>query len=458
MKLPLPTNYFKCPPLAPDDVDRFMRQAHATAMQVVDKALVQRTDTISWSLLSDDRNGLQIYRGMDLLESSDRVKLCVGVAEVAGTIDEVVELFRNDTTTRAKAYVARFGRGLLDSANLYTLASPTLDRPNDAVAINWTAFQSPIKPLVMPRDGCYLEGHFEFRVGAKRGWVRSVKSLQLPCCPDMQQSHGLVRLTQLGAGHVFIESDRPGYLRLAYVVHTAFNVGGFLQGAASDWAIEKAIKRRCASLLDINTFLRENRLATGPYVTHVVPRATRRQCFLCQKTFGLFVSKSNCVKCGEVFCSACNREWSVPVGGGSSLTRIRACTKCSVAPSSGRPMDDDALQSTRSWSLSSSTTSAVRRHSLVVMGGPIGHATSPRHQTPPSPKHDDINSEAWIEAFIKSKSLLQPPRPPPDWMLPRPACNIFSPTQLARIESRRARVGGTRRLSIAPEDERESAH
>ncbi|KAF0700808.1 Aste57867_8659 [Aphanomyces stellatus] len=402
MKLPLPPNFFDCPPLAPQMASQLHEQAHATAMEVVDKALVKPSSTTAWSLMSSYTNGLKIYRAKDSRETSPHVKLCVGVAEVAGTIDEVVELFRNDTTERAKAYVARFGKGLLDSANLYTLAEPTADQPHDSVAINWTAFQSPVKNVVLPRDCCYLEGQFEFHdASGRRGWVRSVKSTNLTCCPDMQQSHGLVRMHQLGAGHVFLESKRPGYLRIAYVVHSAFNVGGFVHGAAADWAIEKAIKRRCASLLDLDGFLRENRLAKGKFLfgDQLVPKDSRHACALCNRRFGLFVSRSNCFKCGEVFCSDCNNAWVIPIV--DIPTRIDACKKCAMKHPTTKPRPASAM-STRS----KGTTSSFLSGSMIKRTPSLTRSLATSPESPSSLSDHQSTNERWIQEFLLDKSIV----------------------------------------------------
>ncbi|RHY68625.1 hypothetical protein DYB34_006714 [Aphanomyces astaci] len=368
MKLPLPPNFFKCPPLSTDEVERLKQQAYATAMDVVQKSLVQSASPsnrsgVSWTLASND-HGLQIYRGTvnaGGAGASDQLKLSVGVAEVAGTIDEVVALFRNDTTELTKEYVHRFGRGLLDSANLYTLVEPTRSHPNESVSINWMALKSPLKQVILERDCCYLEGHYEFEVHGKRGWVRSLKSVNLMCCPDMQHALGLVRMVQVGTGHAFVESDRPGYMRIAYVVHADF------RGAAPDWAIDVAIKRRCKSLLDIDTFLRENRLAQGHFLTssQVVSKHLRRRCFLCQKKLhgGLgFTKKLNCVKCGEVFCNSCSHPWTVRVCG--IPTRIDACAKCALAaPTPTKALLFNQFDSSDTHSLSfKSSYSSQRSH------------------------------------------------------------------------------------------------
>ncbi|KAF0700810.1 Aste57867_8661 [Aphanomyces stellatus] len=409
MKLPLPANYFQCPPLAQQTIDQLNSRAHNIAMTVVQNSLVQSSETISWSQVTSSTTGLQIYKATDARQTNPNIKLYVGVAEVAGTIDEAVELFRYDTTERAKAYVARIGKGLLDSANLYTLAEPSVDRPHDSVAINWTALQSPVKAVVMPRDSCHLEGQFEFDHRGKRGWVRALKSIDVACCPDMQQSHGLIRMHQLGSGHVFLESDRKGYLRIAYIVHSVFNISGF----GSDWAVEKAIKRRCASLLDFDTFLRENRLATGKFLLgdQLVPKDMRHACQLCHKKFGLFVSKTNCFKCGEVFCGDCNTAWTVPVNG--VQTRIEACKKCALKRPSHR---STSHASSRSYSTRSKGSAA----SFLKQRTPSSSSTSrwptKENASPDSPMstastatYSDhrLTNESWIQEFVNNTSLVE---------------------------------------------------
>ncbi|KAF0719619.1 Aste57867_913 [Aphanomyces stellatus] len=402
MKLPLPPNFFQCPPLSADEAARLQQQAYTNAMDVVNMAMIQHTDHISWTLMKDDSSGLKIYRGIDQSEGLDHVKLCVGVAEVAGTIDELVDLFRNDTTERAKEFVQRFGKGLLDSANLYTLAAPTFAQPNDRVAINWMAFKPPIKNVVMPRDCCYLEGHYDFRdVRGRRGWVRSLKSISMLCCPDMQHTLGLVRMVHLGSGHVFVEADRPGYVRIAYVVHSAFNVNGPLQGLASDWALEMAIKKRCSSLLDIDTFLRENRLAKGTFLLgdQLVPKELRHDCSLCLKKFGLFVPKTNCFKCGDVFCSACSRVWHIKVCG--VPTRIEACTLCALR----RPAESKAVLDRASRDDSTTSSMLSLRAIRVVRGSQSSTSSTPSSRSSLSMDRQRSN-EKWIQALIQSNSLL----------------------------------------------------
>ncbi|KAH9161858.1 hypothetical protein LEN26_001224 [Aphanomyces euteiches] len=405
VKLPLPPNFFQCPPLTADEIDNLKRQAYQNAMDVVTKSLVQTTDaTVTWSLMANESQ-LKIYKGddMEACLGQSGMRLYVGRSEVAGTIDEIVELFRKETTEEAKDYVSRFGRDLLVAANLYTLVQPSQEHPHEHVSINWYAMESPLKKIVMERDSCLLEGHYDFELNGKRGWVRSMKSVNLMCCPDLQHALGLVRMTHAGTGHVFLESDRTGYITMAYVVHADF------AGSVAEIAIDVAMRRRCRSLLDIGLFLRENRLAYGPIlsVDALVPHHMRGQCFLWQKKFTMFTSKSNCFKCGEVFCSLCNRPWTTKVFG--VPTRIEACTKCSLTTSRQMQMNailDSTKPQQRVSSNSNSSTSDLQIHRSNSGGSARAKSSSNQDHERITRMDKERLKDKWIRELIAENLLL----------------------------------------------------
>ncbi|KAG9398162.1 hypothetical protein AC1031_014962 [Aphanomyces cochlioides] len=202
------------------------------------------------------------------------------------------------------------------------------------------------------RDACLLDGRFDFEPNNKRVWT----------CVWVG-----VRMKHLSAGYVLMDAnDRPGYISVAYVVQCDFG------GRVSDWTLDQIMKRKCRSLLDIGIFLRENRLVDGPFiaVTKLVPQRTRRHCFCCLKSFGVFGTKTNCLKCGEVFCSACCDPWTVRVDG--EMMCIDACTICSHEitraprrrlPGYGRKSAPDI--SDQAHALIATITSPTRRTTLV---------------------------------------------------------------------------------------------
>ncbi|KAH9107120.1 hypothetical protein LEN26_014396 [Aphanomyces euteiches] len=318
LKLPLPLNFFSCPPLTTAQATRLQDQALKNATQLVQKSLRQ-DGAVYWSLLAQESN-LTIHKGVT---GDQQCNLYVAQTYVAATsLEQVIHLFRDDTTAQAQDFTRRFDHEVLDQATLYSLLPPSLDRPNDKAEVTWRAEKGPLQTVMCNRDACLLDGRFDFELDGRRGWVRAAKSVTSRCCPDMQHALGLVRVRHVGSGYVLLETNRPGYISIAYVLQCDFG------GSLSDWAIDQVVQRRGRRLLDITTFLQEDRLAHGSFAAPMRWRFPRlRQCFCCRKTFGLFASKMSCRKCGEVFCSACCRPWTIRMG--DTCVTIDICSLCS---------------------------------------------------------------------------------------------------------------------------------
>ncbi|KAF0717072.1 Aste57867_2510 [Aphanomyces stellatus] len=320
--LPLPPNFFRCPRLSEEEVQNYTSLAIATATQVVKQSQL-RSGGIAWVLRADEGNW-RFYKAPDPL-ARPGTHMFMSVTEVAGTLDEVIEIFDTSTTLKAKEYAQRFGKGLLDAVNLYSLLQPTAEQPNEKIAISWWALEgATMEQIIKPRDAVVLECTHEFTwFTGGRAWVRAFRSVDLACVPDLNDTLGLVRTIQYGVGHVCVESpDRPGYIQVSFFNH--FDV----KGTTPDWFIEKNYKRRLRSILELELFLRENRLSNGYLLSpaEFVPLNRRRHCFLCRKKFNPWSHRSNCWKCGEVLCKACNSSWKIRSNG--QLTPIKACLRC----------------------------------------------------------------------------------------------------------------------------------
>ncbi|ETV77015.1 hypothetical protein H257_08931 [Aphanomyces astaci] len=341
---------FATPPLTASVIDELKAQALATATLVIERSQ-QAGTTPSWSLVSSD-NALRIFKANDSVVSSNF--LHCGQLQVCAPLADVVELLRTDTPAHATAFKQRFGKDIMTTSTLYTLEPPTADTPNHRILISWLAFQSPMKNVVMNRDVLVLECHREFSFQGRRGWVRAGRSIQLPGCPNLEASCGLVRMQNYGSGHVLIESvDKPGFLDMSYVTEVDMQVG------ASEWAvdafrsrdflIEKAIARRCQSLVEIERYLQgriNNSQAMVVYTYNSLKattsrKALRRHCCLCDKRFGPLSKKVSCSQCPLVMCRRCDREWQLK----SHAHDKSMCTSCALG-SANTPTMTDAGQST----------------------------------------------------------------------------------------------------------------
>ncbi|RQM24058.1 hypothetical protein B5M09_007611 [Aphanomyces astaci] len=257
LKLPLPPGFFQCPPLSPDDNARYLEIAKQSVQDLVAKARI-RDGPVKWTMLSNECD-LKIYKGEGTGTTANSDIHCAAM-ETVGQLDEVMRLYRTDTTAQAKEYVQRFGRALVDAITLYTILPRHPDRPNNCIQIKWMVAKSPFDGLVTKRDFCLLESDLEFQVNGKRAWVRAYKSVELACVPSLRESLNLIRAFQYDMGHVFIESDRPGYLDMTYLADMD------VKGIVPVWANDQAVIQWCRNLSDIDRFLREDRLSASPFL------------------------------------------------------------------------------------------------------------------------------------------------------------------------------------------------
>ncbi|KAF0717767.1 Aste57867_2106 [Aphanomyces stellatus] len=339
--MPLPSNFFKCPPLTAAERQHFKQLGIAAAYEVAEKTQL-RGGPITWELNSDEGD-LRIYKGVDPnipLGSSGSTAFASSI-EVVGTMDEAIDLFRSQTTEQAKEYCRRFGNLLTDAVNLYSIVPATDSDQREMIGISWRSFKAAIDKVVAPRDACILDVHHAFQFNGRRVWVRLLKSVELACCPDLQAQLGFVRMHHEITGHIFMESTKPGYLHIGYIAQTD------VKGVAGDWAgwlVDMSMKKRCRNLSDIDRFLRENRLSKTPFMTttELMPITTSKRCFLCVRRFGPLGKRLNCLKCGEVHCRRCIQAWHVKNRGFDAIAEV--CNKCALG---GPASDGDDAKSQR---------------------------------------------------------------------------------------------------------------
>ncbi|RHX97279.1 hypothetical protein DYB25_009556 [Aphanomyces astaci] len=297
LQLPLPPSFFQCPPMTSDMAESVKATAVHTTYDLVSKIQL-RGGPNQYECVSDEHD-LKIYKGLKdtIGPHGEAVPVYCAHMEVVATIDEVIALFHTEVTN-PKAFCRRFGKGLLDAVTLYELESSL--GPQNRITVTWRAYDSQLPSVVRRRDVCAVE----FTLGGRRGWVRAFKSIELPCCPGLETHMGLVRMANYGSGHVFVESElRPGYLDMYFVTQVDYCEG------KSEWLLTDVLrckkllakvitKKRCRSLLDIDRFLREDRLRQLPAVP--MDPTYRHHCFMCTKRLMPIVKRTACHTCGHV--------------------------------------------------------------------------------------------------------------------------------------------------------------
>ncbi|CAK4637123.1 hypothetical protein LEN26_013107 [Aphanomyces euteiches] len=366
---PLSPNFFHCPPLTPDEKKRCQQLGLAAAYELAENAQLGG-GPIDWELDPTEQS-LKMFKGRvkGLSKNSSTpaiIRLCT--IQVMGTMPEVFDLFRCQTTEEARGYCRRFGNAAEDAVNLYSIVSVTPEAPHEMIGIAWHGVKVSLDKLISSRDACHLVVHHAFEFNGKPVWVRCAKSIALA------ELSGFVRMSIHCSGYIFSESDRPGYVNATMVAHA--EMSGTL-GEYAPWLIDLSLKKRWRSLLKIDRFLRENRLSKTRFLRpeETKPVALARACHLCLRRFGLLSKKINCLKCGEVYCRRCIREWEVKNRGFDA--RAHVCTMCSL----GKPDNGEASKSWRSISGLEKVSSSGREGRTTPIS-PWSIVASPNMFTP----------------------------------------------------------------------------
>ncbi|ETV66593.1 hypothetical protein H257_17023 [Aphanomyces astaci] len=348
----LPPHFFRCPLLSDADTADLKAFAEQASIDSVRHARLHN-GPIKWSIIEDDHD-LQVLSGYD--PAAPAGVLSYGsTTYLYASIDDVASLFRAETDEEYQTYRRQFAPDLLDGAPLYTLTSPTPANPRQFVGIKWMAVASPVVAVVKHRDFCAIECRYDFDTQGRRGYVRCLKSVSLACCPDLEASMGFVRGTYHRLAHVFLETDRPGYLHAFQLLQADF------RGNIPTWLSKLSAKKRAKSLGDMDLFLRGQRLTRTAFLNdrELVLKGNRSRCFVCQVPFGTFGTKCSCRKCGEVVCKACSKSWRVHADGMSQSLRV--CTSCTTS----NGLIGDLM--TRA----ASTTSQLERTKSVTVSTPL---------------------------------------------------------------------------------------
>ncbi|KDO19771.1 hypothetical protein SPRG_15105 [Saprolegnia parasitica CBS 223.65] len=249
MSFPLPSDFFECPPLEAVEKEYLINLALKSCHDTVRNAIQLQSAPIEAVLTSDKtKRHARIRRGTDIINKS--LAVSCAYTQIQSSIEEVADFFYLDSLPKLRAYARTVGQVVLDRQTLYTLVPR--DTPAGRlhyIGIDWMAIECPA--LVANRDACFLECHEEFEFlepttnALRRGFVRSMHSVDLDCCPPLKESHNVVRLSFVRSGHVFIETDEPGLLNYYSVYGTQPN-GKTVKAVA--FAVQH---KQCARVLSI---------------------------------------------------------------------------------------------------------------------------------------------------------------------------------------------------------------
>jgi hypothetical protein len=325
-------NTKKCPEIDKRMSKYLIRLANQTANHVIQDTL--DISDIQWERIIN-LHGVQIYRGFDVmlppLENcmaayGDEPVYLHGVTEVNASLEEFAMLFKMDSHKDTREHSMLFNPDLLKKKNLYTLVPPSGEHPRRSVNVKWCVIQSPFTFMFHHRDFCYLECQKEFHdPKGRKGWIRSMHSIKMPCCPNFEKTHGVVRANLYRCAILAIESDRLGVLEVHQTIEMDLKVN-------IPQAIQiKMFSNRLAAISTIDHVLQTQRLSSFPLLGDLdIPSSKiKASCHFCYRSFSTFYRCILCRKCGKGVCTNCSNTWSldIPCIG---RKKVRICTVCSA--------------------------------------------------------------------------------------------------------------------------------
>ncbi|CAK4673840.1 unnamed protein product [Aphanomyces euteiches] len=165
-------------------------------------------------------------------------------------------------------------------------------------------------------------------IDGKKAWIRACKSIVLPACPDLEEKYGIVRAEFIHSGFIYMETDKPGILRVTELENFSPNgrVTGDVIGAM---LMASFAESQYNSMNSMQTNVYAHRLCQVSYLSSAacVNKHSRTKYAVCLKKFGTFSRKTNCRRCGEVVCSkVCSAKYKLMMA--NILVDIRVCSHC----------------------------------------------------------------------------------------------------------------------------------
>ncbi|CAK4739310.1 unnamed protein product [Aphanomyces euteiches] len=155
--------------LSPRQEQDIYDTAHQCANTVVHFFAKLKNGPISWSLEST-QGGYRLFKGVEppLYGKSSSSGLFCSNVTINGTLEEVIEHFRIDSTEKAQELIQRTEDGALDSIKLASLPPPS-NSPLETVIVKWIMGKTAFDGLSRRRDMCAVECDYRFEVNGRRG-------------------------------------------------------------------------------------------------------------------------------------------------------------------------------------------------------------------------------------------------------------------------------------------------
>lgn len=377
-----------------------------------------------------EKKGVAVYRNFGLTRGAQSHKSNVAEvgcrASVRGSLEEVGRAYAAHDDALFRRLMKKLNAGVMDTAVLFTIVPRTPLTPFRYIGIKWFAIKTPT-PLVSHRDYCCLEVQDKIvDAYGNEMFIRILNSIEVPECPSLENSHGLVR-AKLLAGHMY-RTDRgePDVVRVHHVAR--FDPAGYFP---SQWAFKTTESQLIGGIVQLQRIVEKQQMNACTFVDkrQWVPNQARQSCAVCSRGFGTFRPRHHCRCCGEVICGKCSVFRSVDVPG-TTLKNVRICSVCNMgvqkaaATSGGRSrvlsqedgVDTDNMSDHSTSSFTSSSTVAHNEMNMMDLYLSANTPGTPSEYSSASTQSNlsirsTASSRSVLDARARGQSL-QPPSTP----------------------------------------------
>ncbi|CAK4676276.1 hypothetical protein LEN26_018999 [Aphanomyces euteiches] len=354
---------------------------------ILDAQLINSEGEIEWSLDGTAKDcHVQVFSG----KARGNVAVYAGSMQIPGSLDEAATICEQFPSYHN-----------FDPLETLTLADIETDMPYHHVGIEWMSLKA--SGVIQNRDACLLEVRDMFTThDGVRGFASLTQSIDIPECPPMDASHGLIRVSVRHTGYMFTEIE-PGLLDVVYSVHIDF------RGTIPGWLSRRYMKKRAAQVAALDSCFRQLQ-AMSSKRSFVGSTLSNSHCACCSKSFGTFEFKKQCSVCLDRVCKLCFTTGLVP-----HQNKVMAlCIRCvlteaprPVTPRPGRTPKTPATMSTGRKHTSSLPTSS--RLTRIPSNAPLSSSHSHSYASNRSSSHKSAYAPqpATATEYWRSKSAIQ---------------------------------------------------
>lgn len=287
------------------------------------------------------KNGVELFEGYD-----GDLYTMKGSVTMPGCCVEVMEILKSDSSGSFRDCMENvFGSLFLDGVVLHHTAGGAFE----SMCIKWMSLQAT-NPMLPHRDyvflqyaDCYAKNtELDSFYKKDKSWIGAHvwESLELDGCQPLKDSNHVQRCNFRRCGFTVEEVGNGENVKVQFYLSEAVKSKVSVSNDTKSWMMKMIVRMGNVSSLIMN-----KRVASFKLVDKTMYDTNATHCTVCEKAFGVFKKRYNCMACGTSVCSKCSVVHDV------QSKSIRACRPCGERPGDARKSQENYARSTSSIEL-----------------------------------------------------------------------------------------------------------